>query len=66
MGGQHGRSAVHHLGQKIRTAGVEACVRLVEDEQTGLVQHGPGDREALLLAARKAAGRSPRHVGEPD
>ena len=46
--------------------GIDAGGGLVEQQQLGLVQHGGGQRQALLPAARERAGELVRAVGEAE
>ncbi len=52
-----------HLADRL---GVERRGRLVEQHDVGLHRQRPGDRDALLLAARQRRRVLPRLVGEPD
>ena len=46
--------------------GVEVRRRLVEDQDPGGRRERPGDREALLLAARESCGAAPLEAGEAE
>ncbi len=70
MGGdQHGQALVGEVVDLVPEVaprlGVDAGGGFVEQQQPGLVQGGRGQREALLPAARKAAGQLVAAVGEP-
>nr|BFF16361.1 hypothetical protein GCM10025699_76640 [Microbacterium flavescens] len=54
---------VEHLARRLR---VEGAGRLVRDEHVGAVRQGPGDADALLLAARELGGVLEGLVRETD
>jgi hypothetical protein len=62
MGGQDHGLVLHHAPQKVSGVRAKASVGLIEDEQSGLVQDCPSDREALLHAARELV-RAPVGMG---
>jgi hypothetical protein len=54
------------LAQRHPQPGVERGERLVEQHDLGLVGQGPGEGDALALAARQLVGVGPGPVGEAD
>src|ERR1017187_1343531 len=52
-----------HLGAGLR---IERAGGLVREEEGGPVREGPGDRDALLLAARELCGKDVGLLGDPD
>ena len=58
VSGDHRGAIPHDPCEKVRTARVEARVRLVEDQQLWVVQHCPSNGEPLLGPPRKLAGRA--------
>ena len=65
-----GRSEAIECGEQVQQSlghfGIDVAGRLVGDEQLGPVDDCPGDRNALLLAARECRRPSSRSVGEAD
>ena len=55
-----------HLANRTRAVGVEVRGGLVEEQDARAERKDPGDREALLLAARKRGGRAVLAVREAD
>jgi len=68
-GDEHGPALVgqtpDQTAQPVHALGVEAVGRLVEDQDLGVAEQGPGQPEPLAHAEREAADPSATGGGQP-
>jgi hypothetical protein len=69
-GQEHGAAlrgqSLEHAADPADAVGVETVDGFVEDQHSGVAQHGGGDPQALGHAQRQCVGSFPGHGGQTD